>query len=67
MPDASKPITSMPLLERVGQETEEEKKEEDVKPISKNLAKKMAKKNKGKSKEEVGAEETKDPAEEQKA
>ena len=55
MPEASKPITSMPLLERVGQENEVEKKEEEVK-ISKNLAKKLAKRNKGKSKEEVTAE-----------
>lgn len=36
----------MKLIERVGQENEEEKKEE--KGISKNLAKKLAKKNKGK-------------------
>lgn len=47
LPAADKPISSMKLIERVGQELEEDKKT-DEKPISKNLAKKMAKKNKGK-------------------
>jgi len=46
MPDKEKPVSGMKLIERVGQENEEEKKEE--KGISKNLAKKLAKKNKGK-------------------
>ena len=44
MPYKDKPVSSMKLIERVGQENEEEKKEE--KGISKNLAKKLAKKNK---------------------
>ena len=48
LPEASKPISTMKLYDRVGQENEEVKKEEEVKPMSKNLAKKMAKKNKGK-------------------
>ena len=46
MPDAQKPVSSMKLIERVGQENEEEKGEE--KGISKKLAKKLAKKNKQK-------------------
>ena len=47
LPDPTKPITSMPLYEREGEENEEVKKEEE-KPMSKNLAKKMAKKAKAK-------------------
>lgn len=48
LPDPQKPVSGMPLIERVGQENEEEKKAEE-KPISKNLAKKLAKKNKQKA------------------
>ena len=48
LPDPQKPIKDLKLIERVGQENEEEKKAEE-KPISKNLAKKLAKKNKQKS------------------
>lgn len=47
MPEKDKTIKDMKLIERVGQELEEEKKA-DEKPISKNLAKKLAKKNKAK-------------------
>ena len=47
MPAPDKPASTMKMLERVGQENEEEKKT-DEKPISKNLAKKLAKKNKQK-------------------
>lgn len=49
MPEKDKTIKDMKLIERVGQELEEEKKA-DEKPISKNLAKKLAKKNKAKGK-----------------
>lgn len=63
LPDPSKPISSMELLEKVGQENEEEKKEEEVKPLSKKQQKKQAKKKGGSE----PAEETKAPVEEQPA
>ena len=60
MPDPTKPVSSMKLIERVGQENEEEvKREEDAKPISKNLAKKLAKKNKKKGGDAPAQEEIK--------
>lgn len=43
LPAPDQPISKAPLLERVGQENEEEKVV-DEKPMSKKLAKKMAKK-----------------------
>lgn len=49
MPAADKPVSSMKLIERVGQENEEEKKEGE-KPISKAYAKKLAKKAAAKAK-----------------
>ena len=61
LPDPTKPITSMPLYTREGEENEEVKKEEE-KPMSKNLAKKMAKKAKAKG---GAVEETKVEAKEE--
>ena len=45
LPAADKPISSMKLIERVGEENEEDKKEEE-KPLSKKKQKKLANKNK---------------------
>ena len=47
MPAADQAISSMKLIERVGQENEEEKKAEE-KPLSKKKQKKLANKNKQK-------------------